>query len=85
MIYTIVSVRDGASGAFGRPFFVHARAQAVRSFTDEVNRPAPDNEMNRHPEDFDLFFIGTFDDSSGALTNNPELLLRGKDAVNTAH
>ncbi|WNK12796.1 MAG: nonstructural protein [Microvirus sp.] len=85
MIYSIVSVRDGASGAFGRPFFVHARGQAIRSFTDEINRSAADNEMNRHPEDFDLFFIGTFDDSNGGMTNAPELLLRGKDALNASH
>lgn len=78
----IVSVRDGASGAFGRPFFVVARGQAIRSFQDEVNRQAQDNDLNKHPEDFDLYCLGSFDDNSGHLTaQQPELLIRGKDAL----
>lgn len=76
----IVSVRDGASGAFGRPFFVTARGQAIRSFQDEVNRQAADNDLNKHPEDFDLYLLGAFDDNAGQITGHqPELLIRGKD------
>jgi len=78
----IVSVRDGASGAFGRPFFVTARGQAIRSFQDEVNRAAPDNDLHKHPEDFDLYCLGAFDDNEGRIVGTPpELLLRGKDAL----
>lgn len=78
----IVSVRDGASAAFGRPFFVVARGQAIRSFQDEVNRQADNNDFNKHPEDFDLYVIGAFDDNSGQVIGQPpELLIRGKDAI----
>lgn len=67
MKQVIVSVKDRAAGAFGRPFFVPSVGLAIRSFVDEVNRSADDNQMNRHPEDFDLFEIGSFDDETGII------------------
>lgn len=84
MIRLVVAVRDGATGLFGQPFFVTARGQAVRAFSDEVNRRAPDNDLNKHPEDFELFCLGEFDESSGRFGSlgDPEVLIRGKDAVN---
>lgn len=50
----VVAVKDRAVGAFGRPFVVPSVPAAVRSFTDEVNRSAVDNQMYQHPDDFDL-------------------------------
>jgi hypothetical protein len=68
MIQIIVSVKDRAAGAFGRPFFVPSVGLAIRSFSDEVNRSADDNQMNRHPDDFDLYELGTYDDETGIIT-----------------
>lgn len=67
MIFQIVSVHDRAANGYGRPIYVAALGQAIRSFQDEINRAAPDNEMHRHPDDFDLFHIGTFNDATGQL------------------
>lgn len=69
MIYQIVSVHDRAILGFGRPIFVAALGQAIRSFQDEMNRAAPDNEMERHPDDYDLFHLGSFDDATGQMYN----------------
>lgn len=80
MQLVIVSVKDAAAQAFGRPVFVHTQGLAVRSFRDEINRKAADNEMYKHPEDYDLYVVGSFDDASGLLTaRKPELIIRGKD------
>lgn len=65
MKLVIVAVKDRATDSFNRPFFVPSIGAAMRSFQDEVNRVAPDNIMNQHPDDFDLYEFGTFDDSSG--------------------
>lgn len=73
MIYQVVSVRDRAADAFGRPIFVLALGQAIRSFQDEINRQADNNEMNRHPEDYDLYHLGTFDDANGRFNNLPDI------------
>lgn len=82
----VVSVYDRASEVFGRPAFIPARGAAIRSFTDEVNRVDANNELNRHPDDFDLYILGEFEDSQGIFTlddNGPTVLVRGKDVVNT--
>jgi len=71
MIQIIVAVKDRAAGAFGRPFFVPSVGLAIRSFTDEVNRDADDNQMNRHSDDFDLYDLGIYDDETGIITCNP--------------
>lgn len=75
----VVSVYDRVAAAYGRPVFVTAAGSAVRSFQDEVSRNAPDNEMFRHPGDFDLYHIGVFDDATGLVSSfdAPRLLVTG--------
>lgn len=58
----ICSVRDSKADVFGVPFFMASRGHAIRSFSDEVNREAQDNIYYKHPEDFELFELGEFDD-----------------------
>lgn len=67
----ILAVHDRAADTFGRPIFAAAIGQAIRSFQDEINRVADNNEMNRHPDDFDLYHLGTFDDTAGTFENLP--------------
>lgn len=82
MILTIVAVKDRAADAFMRPFFVPTANMAIRSFMDEVNRDAADNQMFAHPDDFDLYEIGVFDDSTGRITSYDDMkvLMLGKQA-----
>ena len=81
---TIVAVRDRAAEAYMRPFFVATANMAIRSFMDEVNREAADNQLFAHPDDFDLFELGIFDDNDGSVTcyETPKLLMLGKQAKN---
>lgn len=83
MLLYIVSVKDRAADVFNRPFFVAHRNVAVRDFTDEVNRVAADNQLNKHPDDFDLYLLGQFDDSNGAFIREgqPTVLVRAKDVI----
>jgi hypothetical protein len=80
VIQTIVSVRDRAADAFGRPFVVPSVGMALRSFSDEINRDAADNQMFHHSDDFDLYELGTFDESTGKLESHlaPKQLALGK-------
>ena len=80
MIMVICSIRDSAADAYGRPFFLPSVGVAIRSFTDEINRAAEDNQIYQHPEDFDLFELGTFDDSTGKfeLFDVPKQLALGR-------
>jgi len=82
-IFKLCSVFDHAAQVFARPFPVVAGGQAIRDFTDEVNRVADDNPLYKHPDDYTLYVIGTFDDSTGFIDalGTPEQLVRGKDCV----
>lgn len=75
----VVSVRDSAVNSYMQPFFVPAVGAAVRSFGDEVCRK--ESPMCGHPDDYELFELGSFDDETGKFVNLPEprSLTRGKD------
>lgn len=80
MMQFVVSVKDSALGAYGRPLFVPSLGVAMRSFSDEVNRVAPDNQMNAHPEDFELWYLASFDEVNGTFVDPAiRMLARGKD------
>jgi len=76
----IVSIRDRAADAYGRPAFVATEGVAIRQFSDEINRSSEDNQMYVHPDDFDLFYLGTYDDNTGAmdLLASPKQICLGK-------
>lgn len=78
----VVAVFDRAASVFGRPFYVQATGQAIRSFTDEVNRKdAERGDFARHPDDFDLWQLAVYDDNAGAFENVQVMLVRGKDVL----
>lgn len=66
-ILSAVAVRDEALQAFNRPFFVNTLGMAIRSFEDECNRDAPDNPMVKHPKDFSLWHVGSYDEDTGRM------------------
>lgn len=76
----VFSVRDRIADVFGRPFFVPTVGQAIRSFGDALNS-TDDNEMVKHPDDFDLFHLGEFDDETGIFEclTAPKQVAVGKD------
>lgn len=80
MKQVIVAVRDRAVDAFLRPFAAPSVGAAIRSFSDEINRNAPDNQMANHPEDYDLYQLAEWDENTGIFTENkPRQIAIGKD------
>ena len=61
----LFACHDSKAGAFMQPFFFQATGQAIRAFSDTVNDPK--TQLNRHPADFTLFELGTFDDQTGEV------------------
>lgn len=59
----IVIIRDAKAEMFMNPVFSVAVGEAIRSFEDEVNNPQ--SPLNKHPEDYTLFHLGTFDEATG--------------------
>jgi len=75
----VCAVKDRALDAFMTPFFVSAVGQAERMLKDEARRE--DSQLGRHPEDFDLYLLGTFFDDTGRMESFdvPQLILRAQD------
>lgn len=82
IIYHILVVRDRSADVYGTPSFHLSVGAAARGFSDEVNRADANNVMYRHPEDFDLFELGTYDDTTGLFsTVAPRQVAVGKDVA----
>ncbi|QXP08563.1 MAG: nonstructural protein [Arizlama microvirus] len=79
----VVAVRDTRIESYMQPNCMRHPGQAVRGFLDEANRPDAQNTLHNHPEDFELWILGTFDEETGEFTNKPERLIRGIDAKRT--
>lgn len=74
----MVAIKDRALDAFMRPFFAQTKGQAIRMFNDEINNQ--DSPMFKHPDDYDLYYLGTWDDKTGETTEqHPEQLALGKN------
>lgn len=61
----VFAVRDAQLGAFLEPIFALSEGVAMRSFSDAVL--TPDHQFGRHAQDYGLFYVGMFDQDSGAL------------------
>jgi hypothetical protein len=83
--YKIVAVRDRVADVFGVPNFVLNLGAAVRGFGDEIRRPHSDerpNPFNQHPDDFDLYHLGEYDDAAATFeVHAPKQIAVGKNYV----
>lgn len=72
----IFCVYDVKAKYYQTPWFQPTNVHANRIFTSEVNRAAADNLLYNHYKDFELYELGTWDESTGALlTDNPPTLV----------
>ncbi len=68
----IFAVYDEKACSYGAPMFFPSRGVALRSFSDVVaNRESP---LAKHPGDYKLYDLGTFDPNSGKVVANQEPL-----------
>jgi len=65
MNHRLFTVYDEKAEIFIPPFFVPTDGLAVRAFADCVN--SADHQFGKHPHDYTLFFVGTFDDSDASF------------------
>ena len=78
----IICMFDRAANIYGRPAFTPHLGAALRDFGDEINRASQDNPLYKHPDDYDLYMLGEFDEEMGRFdSKEPVLLTRGKDTV----
>lgn len=74
------SVLDLKTGCFSHPFYEVTNGSAVRAFVDTAQNK--DHPFNKHPEDYQLYYIGEFRDDTGSIVCVvPELLMAAINAV----
>lgn len=85
MIIHFFSIYDKKAEAFPQPPFpVEYKGHAVRAFTEMINDKSTD--LGKHPEDYQLFYIGSFNKENGRLEqdNGATHILDGLSALNRA-
>lgn len=66
MILQMFSLLDMKTGAYTTPWFQAHAAQAIRAVSDLVQDQS--TTVARHPADFSLVLLGSWDDQTGAYT-----------------
>jgi hypothetical protein len=81
MILKICAVKDLAAELYARPMFFQHENLAARSFNNEINRKDDANPLYTNPTDFELYYLGTFDEETGEfkLESPPTRMLRGSE------
>ncbi|WMC01497.1 nonstructural protein [Microvirus D_HF4_340] len=77
----IVAVRDIKTDVFGTPIFVNHQGAAIRSFGDQCTGTVQnaDQTLMQHPEDFELYKLGEYDDNTGEFSNEKIQLAVGSN------
>lgn len=75
------SVYDEKSECFGHPFFVSAIGIATRYLVEWTRNP--DSMMAKHPEDFTLYQVGTWNDSEAKMESlaTPKFIAKATDSM----
>lgn len=76
MIHRIFTVHDCKAEAYLPPFYFSTVGQAIRTFSDMV--ADPQHAFARHPEDYTLFQLGLYDDSTCSFDILPSPTAIGK-------
>lgn len=81
MIYKMLAVFDVKAEAYMRPWVARSSGEAIRSFSDEVNQGNKESPLVHHPEDFILYELASWDESSGVVSplDKPRALVSGID------
>lgn len=76
MEYKAFSVRDIKAGAYSAPYFAPSIGEGERIFAKLARNP--ETNICQFAEDFELYCVGTFDDSSAryVMLETPQQLAR---------
>lgn len=81
MINTAYSVKDTLTNKFNGLVFFHSEEEAKRAFKSQVNAI---DIWKDNPADFELWYVGTFDDETGVISNQDMTkICNGRSVLNT--
>lgn len=62
----VYTVRDSAISAFVNPFYARTHEEAMRTCAQAISDKK--SAMGTHPENFDLYYLGTYEDNTGKIS-----------------
>lgn len=65
MLLSVFAIFDTTVKAWMRPLYARNAQEMLRQFSEAVEDPQ--SQLSRHPADFTLFQLGTFDDNEGTF------------------
>lgn len=70
------SIRDSKAEVFNTPFFQKTHGEAERTFRQLVSNP--ESMPGKWPDDYDLYYLGTYNDQTGVITSleTPQHLIK---------
>lgn len=71
MLQRSYAIKDLKAGMFNTPFFQPTHGAAERAFQELVNDSQ--SFVSKYPGDYDLYYLGTYDDLTGALKTDGEI------------
>lgn len=85
MLKKIYSVKDQKGEVYNQPFFQLTHGEAERSFRSLVNDPK--SSVRDYPEDYDLYYLGDFDSTTGLLMpiDTPHHILKAVSCIKPAN
>ena len=75
MMLKVYSIFDSAAGVYQRPFFCLADGEASRAFEDLAGDS--EHPVGKHPGDYRLFRIGTYEDVDGVIVGSAPVSIVG--------
>jgi len=81
MNINVYSIKDNKVGTYGMPFFSPNEVQATRNFARSCHDT--NVQISIFPSDFDLFYLGSFDDTTGKFfqdERHPQFIIGGMSA-----
>lgn len=75
----LYSIRDKLAGTFTMPYPSHNDDTAIRDFANTVKNS--EYPPATHPEDFQLYYVGTFNDATGEVFNTENGIFKLTEAI----
>lgn len=81
MLHLLFSIYDTAAEFYSPPFHQKSKGLAIRAFGETAANK--ETSIGLHPNDFTLFAIGTFDDSSGTIAPliTPQPIIKANETI----
>jgi len=76
MVLKAFAILDLKTSTFARPFFMHNTGEAVRAIGDSCDK-GTESLLAKHPQDFVLYEIGSYDDATGLMQSNTKVTVVG--------